>query len=151
MCFFLLLFFACLFFKSPLLSAGGMRFSKNIKETLDQFVTLKRAKIGPALNFTACIYIYIYIHTPHPPLLGQKASLRGGPGGYLETPPPPSRQEFETEIPPFFHAPPYPRRLFSEVGGGWGVYEKSSLPFAVSYACPQALAIKQPPVRFTGR
>ena len=28
---------------------------------MDQFLTLKRAKIGPVFNFTAYIYIYGYI------------------------------------------------------------------------------------------
>ena len=37
--------------------------NKNLKKTkkLDQFLTLKRAKIGPVFNFTA--YIYIYMET----------------------------------------------------------------------------------------
>ena len=48
----------CLFFKNLLLSARRMRFSK-IK--MDQFLTLKRANIGPIFNFTTYIYIYVFI------------------------------------------------------------------------------------------
>ena len=29
---------------------------------MDQFLTYKKANLGPVFNFTACIYIYIYIH-----------------------------------------------------------------------------------------
>ena len=34
---------------------------KNKKQKMDQFLTLKRANLGPVFNFTAYIYIYIYI------------------------------------------------------------------------------------------
>ena len=30
--------------------------------SLDQFLTLKPPNLGPILNFTAYIYIYIYMH-----------------------------------------------------------------------------------------
>ena len=57
-CVFFVVFF-CLFFKNPLLSAGRMRFSKikKKKKKMDQFLTLKRANLGPVFNFTAYIYI----------------------------------------------------------------------------------------------
>ena len=32
------------------------------RKKMDHFLTLKRAKIGPLFNFTAYIYIYIYMH-----------------------------------------------------------------------------------------
>ena len=58
-------FFCCflLFFeKNPLLSAGKMRFPKTKKnkknKKMDQFLTLEKAKIGPAFNSTTYIYIY---------------------------------------------------------------------------------------------
>ena len=41
----------CLFSKNPLLSAGRRKIKK--KQKMDQFLTLKRAKIGPVFNFTA--------------------------------------------------------------------------------------------------
>ena len=44
----------CLLFKNPLLSAGRMKFSKiksKTKQKMDQFLTLKRAEIGPVFNF----------------------------------------------------------------------------------------------------
>ena len=52
-----------LFFKNPLLCAGRLRFSniKKKKQKMDQFLTLKRANIGPFFNFIAHIYIYIFI------------------------------------------------------------------------------------------
>ena len=58
--FFFVVYFCFFFFKYPLLSAGRMRFSKikkKKKKKLDQFLTLKRAKIGPVFDFTAYIYI----------------------------------------------------------------------------------------------
>ena len=52
----------CLFLKNPLLSSGRMRFSKTKKtKKMDLYLTYKKAKIGPAFNSTAYIYIYIYI------------------------------------------------------------------------------------------
>ena len=64
----MLFFFAC--FQNPLLSAGRLRFKKKkTKENLDQFLTYRKANLGPVFNFTAyiymCIYkyIHIYIHT----------------------------------------------------------------------------------------
>ena len=58
--------FLGLFFKIPLLSAGRTRFlkTKNTKKTktLDHFLTLKRAKIGPLFNFTAYIYIFVLLN-----------------------------------------------------------------------------------------
>ena len=63
--------FFCSFFKIPLLSAGRMRFlkiknQKNKKKKLgDQFLTYKKANLGPVFNSTAYIHIHIhtYIHT----------------------------------------------------------------------------------------
>ena len=53
--------FFCLFFKNPLCSAWRMRFSKKKKnkknKKMDQFLTLKRANLGPVFNFTAYIYV----------------------------------------------------------------------------------------------
>ena len=49
-----------------LLSAGGTRFSKtktNKKNNeLDQYLTLKRANVGPVLNFTALFIYLLYIY-----------------------------------------------------------------------------------------
>ena len=62
-------FVVFLFFKIPLLSAGKTRFSKTKKnKSMDHFLTLKRANIGPLFNFTAYMlymymYMYIYIST----------------------------------------------------------------------------------------
>ena len=50
--------FFCLFYKNPLLSVGRMIFSKRTK--MDQFLTLKRAKIGPVFDLTIYIYICAY-------------------------------------------------------------------------------------------
>ena len=55
--------FWLLFFINPLLSAGRMRFLKIKKEerkkkNLDQFLTYKKANLGPVFNFTASYYIY---------------------------------------------------------------------------------------------
>ena len=55
MCFFLVVF--CLFFfKNPLLSAGRMRFlkiknQKKKKKNLDQFLTYKKANLGPVSSY----------------------------------------------------------------------------------------------------
>ena len=57
--------FLGLFFKTPLLSAGRTRFlkTKKAKKTkkMDHFLTLKRAKFGPLFNFTAYIYMVMYV------------------------------------------------------------------------------------------
>ena len=62
MCFFLFLFL--LVFQKSLLSAGRMRFlkikSKKTKK-VDQFLTYKKGNLGPVFNFTAYIYVYIYV------------------------------------------------------------------------------------------
>ena len=51
------------FLKNPLLSAGRMIFkNKNKKQKkMDQLLTLEKAKIGPAFNSTAYIYIYFVL------------------------------------------------------------------------------------------
>ena len=55
-------FFCCffgLFFKNPLFFCRENEiFENKKKKKMDQFLTLKRAKIGPAFNFTAYIYIF---------------------------------------------------------------------------------------------
>ena len=49
--------------KIVLFSAGRTSFCKYKKtKNLDQFVTLKRAQMGPAFNFAAHIYIYIPVY-----------------------------------------------------------------------------------------
>ena len=61
-----MVFLVCLFLfflKHPLLSARRMRFQKQKNKknkNMDQFLTLEKAKIGPAFNSTAYTYIYIY-------------------------------------------------------------------------------------------
>ena len=59
--------FCLLVFQNPLLSAGRMRFSKLKNIKMDQFLTFKRANIGPVFNLTG--YIYVSIHTHHTPEL----------------------------------------------------------------------------------
>ena len=63
-CVFFCCFFGLVFQKSSSFCRENEIFeNKKHKENknLDHFLTLKRAKIGPAFNFTAYIYIYIYI------------------------------------------------------------------------------------------
>ena len=49
------------FLKYPLLSEGRTRSSKQKTKQMDQFLTLKKANIGPVFNSTAYIYIYRYL------------------------------------------------------------------------------------------
>ena len=60
-CVFLL--FLLVFQKIFFFLQGEWDFQNKKKQKMDQFLTLKRAKIGPVFNFTAYIYIYICTHT----------------------------------------------------------------------------------------
>ena len=54
-CFFFV--FLLVFQKSSSFCRENEIFKKKKKQKMDQFLTLKRAKIGPVFNFTAYIYI----------------------------------------------------------------------------------------------
>ena len=51
-----------LFLENPLFFCRENEIFKNKKKSLDQFLTLEKAKFGPTFNSTAHIYIYIHTH-----------------------------------------------------------------------------------------